>query len=292
MGILLFFPIAIFSQVNLDWRKIHFKSVMPDSLLERKVIERAWELEYLEKDTSCLAYDAATFFHVCSISDKDVKMDIYLFSFPTQSTHAPWGIAIRYMNDCFLFHYTHIAAAVWKIMDLIENRNYLYPSAISSIYKLLSCASDYGIEMMCEEKEDVRYCFYVANKNRIKRICDNSLLTDKCSPVKALHLICDKNLASNTRILQWLYEFYGRKFDYNAYKLCFIDGKALYLIESYNGLYKEYGFLFIEKGAYSFYQTRDLFIPLMRILKNFMGENIEGLVKSAKCLSLCCLYYY
>ena len=97
---------------------IKLTAIVPDSLLNMKVLHYAQELKYVDKDAQQDTYDAASFFIINSINSKDLKIDTYLFSFPSQLSYSPLGIAIKHKNDYFLYIYGYLTLAILKIMHL------------------------------------------------------------------------------------------------------------------------------------------------------------------------------
>ena len=141
---------------------IKLTAIVPDSLLNMKVLHYAQELKYVDKDAQQDTYDAASFFIINSINSKDLKIDTYLFSFPSQLSYSPLGIAIKHKNDYFLYSYGYLPLAILKIMHLSQQDSSVYTSVIHSMYNLLQYASKEGIELKHELIGQTKYtqCIY------------------------------------------------------------------------------------------------------------------------------------
>jgi len=68
--IFLLFSISVFSQEKASIGKIKLTAIVPDSLLNMKVLHYAQELRYVDKDAQQDTYDAASFFIIDSGSVK------------------------------------------------------------------------------------------------------------------------------------------------------------------------------------------------------------------------------
>lgn len=290
--------ISVFSQEEINLKKMDLTSVVPDSLLNIKVLHYAQELEYLDRNVQPDMYDTAVFYLVDSIISKDVKVDIYLFSFPSQLSHSPWGIAIKHANDYFLYTYAHLPAAISKIIRIIQPDSSVYASAISSIYRLLHYGAEDGIELKCELKKKVRYYYNIINwvytfeKNDLDRLQHFKSYSSMCNPAASLSLMENLKDKENKQIEQWIQTSYGGCFPYKIYRVSNTKKKQLYLIETERNHHKEYDFLFEKVRKYDFYQIDNSFVPIMDTLKNFWGQDNGALFKSIECLSLVFLYYY
>ena len=128
--IFLLFSISAFSQEKASMGTIKLTAIVPDSLLNMKVLHYAQELKYVDKDAQQDTYDAASFFIINSINSKDLKIDTYLFSFPSQLSYSPLGIAIKHKNDYFLYSYGYLPLAILKIMHLSQQDSSVYTSVI------------------------------------------------------------------------------------------------------------------------------------------------------------------
>lgn len=73
--IFLLFSISAFSQEKASMGTIKLTAIVPDSLLNMKVLHYAQELKYVDKDAQQDTYDAASFFIINSINSKDLKID-------------------------------------------------------------------------------------------------------------------------------------------------------------------------------------------------------------------------
>ena len=85
--IFLLFSISAFSQEKASMGTIKLTAIVPDSLLNMKVLHYAQELKYVDKDAQQDTYDAASFFIINSINSKDRYLPVlfpistFLFSF-------------------------------------------------------------------------------------------------------------------------------------------------------------------------------------------------------------------
>lgn len=295
--IFLLFSPSVFSQEEVNLERVNFAPITPDSLLNMKVLHYAQELGYIDDDPRS-TYDAATFFIIRSIVSNDSKMDIYLFSFPSQLSHSPWGIAIKYENDYFLYNYSYLAPAILKIIHFTQWGSATYIPAILSIYDLLSCAPEDGAEVKYELRGKARYYYYISNWVHIFKMNDfvYSRRSKKyCltyNPAASLNLANNLGHEGDKQITQWIQTTYGKKFEYKAYNIFNAKKKSLYLIEIEGDFHKEYDFLFETEERYDFYQVNNSFIPIMYALKSFFKEDNEALLKSIECLCLSYLYYY
>ena len=82
--IFLLFSISAFSQEKASMGTIKLTAIVPDSLLNMKVLHYAQELKYVDKDAQQDTYDAASLFNKNTINNKDLKIETYLFSLTTQ----------------------------------------------------------------------------------------------------------------------------------------------------------------------------------------------------------------
>lgn len=295
--IFLLFSIFVFSQEEINQKRMHFASITPDSLLNMKVLHYAQELGYIDRGIQ-KTYDTATFFIVHSIISKGIKLDIYLFSFPSQLSHSPWGIAIKWKNDYFLYNYSYLPSAILKVIYLTQWDKSAYIPAILSIYDLLSCSPEDGTETKYELKEKARYYYYISNWIHIFKMNDFDYLQRSktyCltyNPTTSLDLVNNLSYEENKQITQWIQISYGKKFSYKAYRIFNTKRSSLYLIEIERDFHKEYDFLFKKEEFYDFYQINGSFIPIMYTLKSFFNRNDEALFKGIECLCLSWLYYY
>lgn len=92
--IFLLFSISAFSQEKASMGTIKLTAIVPDSLLNMKVLHYAQELKYVDKDAQQDTYDAASFFIINSINSKDLKIDTM-----TKSIFIYFFYCIRYINN-------------------------------------------------------------------------------------------------------------------------------------------------------------------------------------------------
>ena len=74
--IFLLFSISAFSQEKASMGTIKLTAIVPDSLLNMKVLHYAQELKYVDKDAQQDTYDAASFFIINSINSNDFALRI------------------------------------------------------------------------------------------------------------------------------------------------------------------------------------------------------------------------
>lgn len=294
--IFVLFPVFAISQEEVGFERMDFTPVTPDSLLNMKVLHYAQDLGYIDGSVDN-TYDVATFFIVRSIISKQLKMDIYLFSFPSQVSHSSWGIAIKQGNDYCLYNYSYLPSAVLKVIHLMQWDKSVYTPVILSIYDLLSCSSECDMELRCEFRKKAKYYYSIFNWVHIFKMNDfdysrrSQTYCSVYNPTDALDLVDNLNHETNRQITQWIITSYGKELSYKVYKIFDTEKKSLYLIEIEKDFHKEYDFLF--KGeCYEFYQTKDLFIPIMYTLRTFLKQNHKMLFKGIECLCLSWLYYY
>lgn len=295
--IFLLFSISAFSQEKASMGTIKLTAIVPDSLLNMKVLHYAQELKYVDKDAQQDTYDAASFFIINSINSKDLKIDTYLFSFPSQLSYSPLGIAIKHKNDYFLYSYGYLPLAILKIMHLSQQDSSVYTSVIHSMYNLLQYASKEGIELKHELIGQTKYYYNIVNWVHVFKMKDfdywqhSNAYCPTYNPTASLFLVKKIKNEDSEQITQWIQTSYGKDFPYKVYKVFNTKKESLYLIEVDRSYHKEYDFLFVKGENYVFYQINNSFIPIMYVLKSFFKRNNETLLKSIECLSLAWLYY-
>lgn len=286
---------SIYAQKEIIHERMNFVSTTPDSILSTKVLHYAKELGYIDAATQS-SYDTGTFLKIRSIESNNIRMEIYLFSFPSQLSHISWGIAIKQEKDYKLYTYGKLPLAILDIANFGLSEKSAHNPAISSIYDILSCLSEDESELKCELRDKARYHYHISNWIRIFKMnyFGNSQLTQiPClanNPTDPLNLANDLGYEKNKLITDWILTSYGKEYKHKVYTVFHSKRKSLYLIETERHSNKDFDYLFERGKQYDLYQMNNSFIPIMHILKSFFKKNNDALLTSIKCLCLSTLY--
>ena len=114
------FPHSIFSQYiidEFDRQKLEKLCVIPDSLLNIAILNDAKAKSYINDEIiESGNYDVAEVYLIRNITDKQMTLNVYLFTIPSTLCHSDWGIIIE-KNECISIYssYPKLASAIWNL---------------------------------------------------------------------------------------------------------------------------------------------------------------------------------
>jgi len=298
------FPHSIFSQYiidEFDRQKLEKLCVIPDSLLNIAILNDAKAKSYINDEIiESGNYDVAEVYLIRNITDKQMTLNVYLFTIPSTLCHSDWGIIIE-KNECISIYssYPKLASAIWNLCNIAEKRmNAKFSSLIiKTIYDILSYTS-LDIEMKDEKFGNSTYYYtisnwvhiFIKNEYNYRGIIYNT----EYNPVKILRMHpISIDLSLRQEIKSWIQITYKTDVPYQIYKIQqYNHNKALYLLETEQHCNKTYDLIFRNKNEYTIYQLDDTYIPLMYKLRKCLKNNKMDLLNAVKVISLSNMYYY